>query len=898
MGTAKPEQQRLGLSGGARTGVKADHKPFVPGPNPELPAFIKQHSTPYNPKTDKHSVKAFDRDLIVHKHNKLYSMHMYWSKKDPLSIAEYVKHYTKPGDLVFDPFAGTGSTGCAALLAGRNAVLVDVSPSAGFIAYHYNLRVSPDDVEDAVEKLLTPEKNESIARLYKTKCDRCAGDAITEFVVWSDCYQCPACAKVVALFDCPEVSVNYSDGSTKTKRVCTLCLQKFGGHAHERFVISTRSQKFEPKPVACKYICLNQCKPKGKLRLHNDPDKEAQKYFTKYDKPLAERISRKDINIWYPKRRMMDVPEEQQVWGVKWRSGTANYKVVADLFTNRNLLALAELRKGAKAETSGFSPLIFLTWLVHKCSNLMGYGADGVGRIGVGTYYMPPIRMEARPTKYLAQAKSQILAHFTEKDQFPVSDAVFCLSIEPNVAACARMPSDSIDYIFTDPPYLNLEVQYGELNFLWDAWLDFPNSLKDEITWNPIHNHAWPQAEDALRQSVFGMFRVLKPGHWASICYHDTSESNWTMLQKAVLDAGFEIHTVTCLEPRSKSRKAITSEKIVKSDLVLNCRKPKFEQERTDGNGAEIGQVTQRVRDILVETLSTTGGQTRDKLWDIVLRRLLARGEMAEHRFDDILSEICTRSEASRWFLKEEFESLSDNDLRNEEEAGRALERFVHFRSIGVPVALAAQLALSSAVADDVGEDAIENHIKREVLTGPEAHSFKLAGRMKGCEFYDCLFFYLTRYLKGRAAGRTPRRNLAEFLEEYVVRFRDGDKWLYRQPTSTEAESLKKSRQSGLGRRIRQFAAFLAGEGDFPKERMPDAKTMVAWLKHCANFGLAEAGVVLYEKGGLMGQLQQLTDDERYDAEEYYATCRRNAGKKAEDEDEVVTETEEEGKES
>ena len=48
---------------------------------------------------------------------------------------------------------------------------------------------------------------------------------------------------------------------------------------------------------------------------------------------------------------------------------------------------------------------------------------------------------------------------------------------------------------------------------------------------------------------------------------------------------------------------------------------------------------------------------------------------------------------------------------------------------------------------------------------------------MKGCEFYDCLFFYLTRYLKGRTAGRIPRRNLAEFLEEYLVRFRDGDKW-------------------------------------------------------------------------------------------------------------------------
>ncbi|MGD0129611.1 MAG: hypothetical protein ABSF46_30175, partial [Terriglobia bacterium] len=207
-------------------------------------------------------------------------------------------------------------------------------------------------------------------------------------------------------------------------------------------------------------------------------------------------------------------------------------------------------------------------------------------------------------------------------------------------------------------------------------------------------------------------------------------------------------------------------------------------------------------------------------------------------------------------------------------------------RCFGVPVTLAAGLALSGSVTDEMGEDQVEMHIKREVLAGAEGRVFKLSGRMKGCEFYDCLFFYLTRYLKGRAAGRTPRRNLAEFLEEYLVRFRDGDKWLYRPPTGSESATLKKSRLSGLGRRLRQFVAYLNGEGDFPTERIPDAKTLVAWLKHCANFGLAEAGVALFEKGGLMGELSQLAEEERYDAEDYYAQCRRNSGRKPEEEDE------------
>ena len=36
-----------------------------------------------------------------------------------------------------------------------------------------------------------------------------------------------------------------------------------------------------------------------------------------------------------------------------------------------------------------------------------------------------------------------------------------------------------MDYIFTDPPYAE-KVQYGELNFVWEAWLDFDTSWHDE----------------------------------------------------------------------------------------------------------------------------------------------------------------------------------------------------------------------------------------------------------------------------------------------------------------------------------------------------------------------------------------------------------------------------------
>ena len=63
-----------------------------------------------------------------------YGSHQYFTKRAWNVIQKYIEHYSKPGDLVCDPFGGTGVTAVEALVLGRRALYVDISEWATFLA--------------------------------------------------------------------------------------------------------------------------------------------------------------------------------------------------------------------------------------------------------------------------------------------------------------------------------------------------------------------------------------------------------------------------------------------------------------------------------------------------------------------------------------------------------------------------------------------------------------------------------------------------------------------------------------------------------------------------------------------------------------------------------------------
>ena len=274
-------------------------------PNPNLRRFVEEHATPYDPETDDYSVPAFNRPIETTKATAIYNMHVYWSKKPHTAIRQYIRHYTKPGDIVLDPFCGSGGTALAALLDGRKAIAIDRSPAATFIAKNHCTPVDPDALRQAFEQVKR-EVQPEIDWLYETRCDRCGGKATTGYTVYSQVFQCPRCLKKIALYDCGDDEAETAAGKAKAVKVCPSCQAK--GHTE---VIRSQDEKFGYVPVKVVYHCENGCKPAREVREHDDSADKGE-FFQEYDLGRVREIESREIPHWYPRHKMMNVEDDSK----------------------------------------------------------------------------------------------------------------------------------------------------------------------------------------------------------------------------------------------------------------------------------------------------------------------------------------------------------------------------------------------------------------------------------------------------------------------------------------------------------------------------------------------------------------------------------------------------------
>lgn len=832
-------------------------------PNPDLRRFVQEHATPYDPETDAYDIPAFNQPIETTKATAIYNMHVYWSKKPHTAIRQYIRHYTQPGDIVLDPFCGSGGTALAALLDGRRAIAIDRSPAATFIAKNHCTPVDPEALRSAFQKVKRAIRDE-IDWLYATRCDRCGGKATTGYTVYSQVFQCPRCLVKIPLYNCGTEEVRTAAGKPKKVNVCPHC--KANGFIE---VIRSQGEKFGFVPVKVVTHCEAGCKPARDIREHDDPSPEKRAAFEKDDLGKIREIESREIPHWFPPHHMMNVEDDSVPWGDKWRAGTSSFRTIADLFTKRNLWALATIRDAIlKVEDAAVrDALMFALSGITLNTTKMCQDRDKLG-FNKGTYYIPQIFRELVVTNSLDYKVQNHLA--TAFDETAGIKGTECSISTQSSTDLSAIPANSLDYIFTDPPYAE-KVQYGELNFVWESWLGFDTRWHDEeIIVNDVRGITEADWADRMRRVMAECYRVLKPGRWLSLCYHDTSEGTWALVQDVMAEVGFVVdrsESTLFIDTGQKSYNQLTADKATKRDLVLNFRKPKAGEyviTRTV-DGRSFSEVAVAV---IRDYLTNHPGATKDRIYDEVVSRLIQAGKMEAHDFNALLHTVAEEvRESASW----EDEAPAESFHR---EGEAPAEPSPTPARLGGSLALPTHRTLMSSrwylkeTADEVDqaeqekEDAaaarLEGFIGEHLQKHPEDEGVHYTNLQE--EFFNI------------PTVQWPRRRLFDWLPEYFFKTPAGT-W---RPPATDEERAQKAalRQSGTLRRIKRFAnALIDGVPVREKDRPGRDRTLADWIRQCRRAGLFEQGRALYEKGGL--NLDRLNEVEQIEVEDDYRTCAR-----------------------
>ncbi len=114
-----------------------------------------------------------------------YRMHKYWAKKPYNIVSYYINHYTKKGDIVFDPFCGSGVSAVEALILRRKAIALDLNPVSIFITKM--TAISPVNLDNLKTVFTNIEKKvkDKINSYYllDEKCPKCKSQLTAE-ITW------------------------------------------------------------------------------------------------------------------------------------------------------------------------------------------------------------------------------------------------------------------------------------------------------------------------------------------------------------------------------------------------------------------------------------------------------------------------------------------------------------------------------------------------------------------------------------------------------------------------------------------------------------------------------------------------------------------------------------------
>ncbi len=198
------------------------------------------------------------------------------------------------------------------------------------------------------------------------------------------------------------------------------------------------------------------------------------------------------------------------------------------------------------------------------------YGNRHAGVLS-GTLYIPMLIEENNLIKSIELRYSKIISAYKNYD---FSQYTNCLITTQSAEIISKIPSNFVDYVFTDPPFGG-NIMYSELNFQCEAWLKVFTNNKPEAIVNKVQKKGLNEYQKIMEYCFYEYYRILKPGRWMTVEFHNTLNSVWMAIQEALMRAGFVVADVRTLDKKKGTVNQLSyTSGTVKQDLVITAYKP------------------------------------------------------------------------------------------------------------------------------------------------------------------------------------------------------------------------------------------------------------------------------------------------------------------------------------
>ena len=492
-------------------------------------------------------------------HSRIYKIHKYWARKPWYIVEKYINEYSQAGELVMDPFCGSGCTGLEAVINGRNFLGQDLNPTA--------LQVTRGTLANPVDTKSLTEDFETIA----AKCK----DTIMDLYL--------------------------------ANGVCEKC----GGHLMFKYI--NIGPKFEGAYSGGIYCPA--CKSRTTKRMLEESEVLKMKEY----EDLV-------IDKWVPE---VDFPK-------KFYKDRFSYKgilKVSDMYTRRNLYALSLLYDAvqqAKEENKELMMLAFTNTVLHV-SKLKG---ENVRPLGVNNYWVPDdyleenvwFRFEDRFNNLL-NAKKQQKKRVKEKDKQGISYGTWTVQKK---SALDNMGEECVDYFFTDPPYGDA-IQYSELSYVWNAWLQKQYEIEQEVIINPVQNKGAKEFQDLLSSSLDNIYRALKTDKYFTLCFQNKNSDIWQAVINHCKQLGFKLVDISIYDTYGSPFNKSWADFSPKSDIYVTFKKSNEVEQDFYNEQESVAGIIKEISEYMKEKEIPNDN---NKLYDLVISYLIWAMYLNEQTID------------------------------------------------------------------------------------------------------------------------------------------------------------------------------------------------------------------------------------------------------------------------